>query len=61
LNYPLKSRSPAGCKYLQEMLRQKLGIKGLTSNIMSFSALDAIIGAYTSWAIFNGEQTKLIK
>lgn len=61
LNYPLKSRSPAGCKYFQEMIKQKLGISGLTHNIMSFSALDAILGAYTSWQIYYGEQNKTFK
>ncbi len=61
LTYPLKSRSPAGCKYFQEMLKQKLGISGLTNNIMSFSALDAILGAYTSWQIYYGEQNKTFK
>ncbi|MDD3594120.1 MAG: hypothetical protein PHX18_05785 [Candidatus Gastranaerophilales bacterium] len=50
----MKDRSPAGCKFLQLNIKEKLGIKNLPSNMMPISVLDAILGAYTAKIIASG-------
>ncbi len=44
LNSCYKERSPADCKYLQQMLRFEYGLD-LPSNMMPMSQLEAIVGA----------------
>lgn len=58
---PLQENSPMACKYLQEMLKQKLGIEGFSSNMLSMSALKALIGAYIAWQTEHGEINKDFK
>ncbi len=55
---PFKSRTPAACKYLQAILTEKLGIKGVPTNLIPLPALDAIIGAYISWKIATSNENQ---
>lgn len=51
----MKERTPAGCKFLQMAIKEKLGIKNFPPNMMPVSVLDAILGAYIAKIIANGE------
>lgn len=53
---PFKSRSPAACKYLQMLIKDKLHILGVPSNMIPLSGLDAIIGAYTAYHMMLGKK-----
>ena len=54
----MKERTPSGCKFLQNAIKEKLGIKNFPPNMISMSALDAVLGAYIAKVIANGEQGK---
>ena len=54
----MKERTPAGCKFLQARIREKLGIKNFPSNMVPVSVLDAILGAYIAKVIAQGELGK---
>ena len=56
LNPPYKTRVPAGCKFLQSIIEEKLGIKGIPSNLLPLPALLGLIGAYTGWKIAHSEE-----
>lgn len=58
---PLQENTPMACKYLQDMLKEKLGLKNTTSNMMPLSSLKALVGAYIAWQTVNGEQDKDFK
>lgn len=51
---PLQENSPMACKYLQERIKEKLGIEGFSNNMLSMPALKAIIGAYIAWQTHYG-------
>lgn len=55
LHPPVKSKTPAACKFLQQSIKEKLGVDGLPSNMVPRSGLDAILGAYIGMCIANGE------
>jgi len=52
----MKERTPAGCKFLQLTIKEKLGIKNFPPNMVPVSVLDAILGAYIAKTIANGNQ-----
>ncbi len=54
----IKERTPAGCKFLQAAIKEKIGIKNFPSNMVPVSVLDAILGAYIAKIITYGEQGK---
>ena len=54
----MKERTPAGCKFLQAMIKDKLGIKNFPPNMVPVSVLDAILGAYIAKVITLGEENK---
>ena len=54
----MKERTPAGCKFLQMAIKEKLGIKNFPPNMVPVSVLDAILGAYIAKVIANGELNK---
>jgi len=54
----IKERTPAGCKFLQMMIKEKLKIKNFPPNMLPVSALDAILGAYIAKTIAIGEEGK---
>ena len=56
INSYVKSRTPLGCKFLQQAIREKLEIKGFPSNMVPLSVLDAILGAYTAKLIQKGQK-----
>lgn len=55
LNIPFRHRSPQGCRAMQAMMKQRLGIKDVPTNLAPSSVLDAMIGAYTSWLLCKGK------
>ncbi len=56
LNSLYKDRTPADCKHLQSYLRYEFGLDNLPSNLLPVSQLEAILGAYLSYVINNGEE-----
>ena len=52
----MKERTPAGCKFLQCAIKEKLGIKNFPANMVPVSVLDAILGAYIAKVIANGKK-----
>ena len=54
----MKERTPAGCKFLQASIKEKLGIKNFPPNMVPVSVLDAILGAYIAKTIANGKEGK---
>ncbi len=52
----IKERTPAGCKFLQMGIKEKLGIKNFPPNMVPMSVLDAILGSYVAKVITNGEK-----
>lgn len=58
LNPPYRSKSPAACKFLQNIIEEKLGIKNMPANLLPLPSLNAIIGAYVSWKISISEENK---
>ena len=54
----MKERTPAGCKFLQAAIKDKLGIKNFPPNMMPVSVLDAILGAYIAKVISVGQLGK---
>lgn len=58
---PFRDRTPQFAKYFQIALEHKFGIKGFSTNLMSLAALDALVGAYLSYQIWQGKQKVLGK
>ncbi len=56
LGIPYRNRSPQGCRALQALLRQRLDIKDVPTNLAPSSVLDAIIGAYAAWSLCHGKE-----
>jgi len=56
LTAPYKSRSPAACKFLQNIIEEKLNISDMPSNLLPLPSLNSIIGAYVAWKIWTGEK-----
>lgn len=50
-----KQRSPADCKFLQNILKSEFGFDELPTNMMPAGALEAIVGALIARAYDNGE------
>lgn len=50
----MKERTPAGCKFLQMAIKEKLKVKNLPPNMLPVSVLDAILGAYIAKTIATG-------
>lgn len=61
LNNPFRHRSPQGCRMLQAMLRQRLGIKDMPVNLVPSSVLDAMIAAYAAWLLCKGKENEHFK
>ncbi|MEI8377938.1 MAG: hypothetical protein WCF95_05310 [bacterium] len=55
---PLQENTPMACKYLQDMLKEKLGIGGIPTNMMPLSSLKAVVGAYIAWQTVHGVEDK---
>lgn len=54
LDIPYKTRTPQGCRALQTLIRQRLQLENMPNNLSPSSVLDAMIGAYTAWALWRG-------
>ncbi|XVJ51845.1 MAG: hypothetical protein HEQ32_07125 [Vampirovibrio sp.] len=50
--FPYKSRSPQGCRALQSLIQEKLGVKNMPQNLAPSSVLEALLAAYTAWMTF---------
>lgn len=61
LNTPYRSRSPHGCRALQALLKQKLAIKDIPTNLAPSSVLDAMVGAYSAWLLCHGHENEHFK
>ncbi|HEY9746211.1 MAG TPA: hypothetical protein V6C99_08350 [Oculatellaceae cyanobacterium] len=61
LNTPFRSRSPHGCRALQALLKQKLALKDIPTNLAPSSVLDAMIGAYSAWLLCHGKENEHFK
>jgi hypothetical protein len=55
---PLQENTPMACKYLQDMLKEKLAIKNIPTNMMPLSSLKAVVGAYIAWETQNGVENE---
>lgn len=53
---PFRSRSPHGCRALQNAIRQLLDIRNMPTNLAPSSVLDAMVGAYCAWLVYIGEE-----
>lgn len=58
LSPPYKSRIPAGCKFLQSIIEEKLKIKGIPSNLLPLPAMLALVGAFNGWKIATSEENE---
>ncbi len=56
--FPYKSRSPQGCRALQNLIEEKLAIKNMPVNLAPSSVLEALIAAYTAWMPYAGTLNK---
>jgi len=54
-----KERSPADCKFLQNILKVEYGFENIPNNMMPAGQLEAIIGALVSRETLNGNTTVL--
>ena len=57
LNSQFKARTPADCKFLQNTLKIKLGIK-MPSNMLPAAQIEAVYLAYAAQIIASGEEHK---
>jgi hypothetical protein len=58
LNIPFRHRSPQGCRAMQAILRQRLALKDVPTNLAPSSVLDAMIGSYTAWLLCYGKESE---
>lgn len=56
LTPPYKSKSPAACKFLQNIIEEKLEISDMPANLLPLPSLNSIIGAFLAWKIASGEE-----
>ena len=61
LNIPFRHRSPQGCRALQAMMKQRLNLQDVPTNLAPSSVLDAMIGAYTAWLLAKGKEGEHFK
>ena len=54
-----KQRSPADCKFLQNILKNEFGFSDIPANMMPAGALEAIVGALVARAYANSETEKI--
>ena len=55
LNIPYKTRTPQGCRALQALMKERLKLEGVPTNLAPSSVLDAMIGAYVAWSLPKGK------
>ncbi len=55
LSIPFRTRTPRGCKALQAVIRKHLALSDMPTNLAPSSVLDAMVGAYTAWSLYQGE------
>lgn len=58
LTIPFKSRSPQGCRAMQNLIQEVLELRDMPSNLAPSSVLDAMVCAYCGWLTFSGQEGK---
>lgn len=58
LTIPFRTRTPQGCRALQALIKTRLAIPNVPTNLAPSSVLDAMIGSYVSWSIYKGRADK---
>ncbi len=56
LTPPYKSKSPAACKFLQNIIEEKLHIIDMPANLLPLPSLNAIIGAFIGWKTYSSKE-----
>jgi hypothetical protein len=56
INTYVRTRTPLGCKILQQAIKERLEIQGFPANMVPLSVLDAVLGAYTAKLIEKGQK-----
>lgn len=56
LMIPFRTRTPQGCRSLQSLIKLRLAIPNVPTNLAPSSVLDAMIGAYTGWLLYEGKK-----
>jgi hypothetical protein len=51
---PHRARTPQGCRFLQNALKEQLLVKNMPVNLAPSSVLDAIVAAYSAWLLNSG-------
>ncbi len=52
---PFRNRSPQGCRALQALIKERLALQEMPSNLAPSSVLDAMIGSYVAWSLYAGQ------
>lgn len=52
LQVPFRSRSSQGSKALHGLIKERLGLEGIPTQLPASTVLEAMIGAYTAWLLF---------
>ncbi|MDX2084085.1 MAG: hypothetical protein SFZ03_01685 [Candidatus Melainabacteria bacterium] len=52
---PYRTRTPQGCRALQNAIGEKLKLVDMPANLAASSVLDSMICAYTAWLLYSGE------
>jgi predicted nuclease with RNAse H fold len=55
LQTPYRSRSPQGCRALQNMIKEVLSLENMPVNLSPSSVLDAMIAGYCAWLLAQGK------
>ncbi len=61
VNTPFRHRSPQGCRALQALLKQRLLIPNVPTNLAPSSVLDAMVGAYMAHMLCHGKESEHFK
>jgi predicted nuclease with RNAse H fold len=58
LTIPYRTRTPQGCRALQSIIKTRLQIPNVPTNLAPSSVLDAMVGAYAAWSVYQGKDGK---
>jgi hypothetical protein len=51
---PHRARTPQGCRFLQNALKEQFLIKNMPNNLAPSSVLDGMVAAYSAWILSSG-------
>jgi hypothetical protein len=52
---PFRIRTPQGCRALQAMVKERLKLGNMPTNLAPSSVLDAMIACYCAWGVYQGQ------